>query len=178
MAGTVAGAAGRLIAAAVVLLLTGATAASSPVAALAGRYSWHFQNALVSGESYPSDDVVEIVPVDATHAYVRFTLNFYNGHSCALAGIAAAEGSKLVYREPADRADDDRCTLSIRRDGAELRWDDRGSCKPYCGARGSFVTGDLPWSSRRAIRYLPRLKASSEYRNALIEWRTGRSVNP
>lgn len=173
-----AGQTGRLIAAAVALLLTGATTASSPVTALAGRYSWHFQNALVSGEAYASDDVVEIVPVDATHAYVRFALNFYNGHTCSLAGVATAEGSQLIYREPADRAYDDRCTLTIHRDGGHLRWDDGGSCKSYCGARGSFLNGDLAWSSRRPIRYLARLKASSEYRDALTEWRTGKSVNP
>ena len=45
-----------------------AAVSPSPVAALAGRYSWHFQNALVTGEPYPSDDVAEIVPVDASHA--------------------------------------------------------------------------------------------------------------
>ena len=176
-----AGAAGRLIAAAAALVLTAATAASSPVAALAGRYSRHFENAFVSGETYASDDVVEIVPIDAAHAYVRFALNFANGHTCRLAGVAATEGRQLVYRELADRADRagrDRCALTVRRDGSHLRWDDGGSCEAYCGARGRFLDGDLAWSSRRAIRYLPRLKASSAYRNALTEWRTGKSVDP
>lgn len=178
MARNMAGRARRLIAAALALPLIGATAASSPVAAFPGRYSWHFVNALVSGEKYVSDDVVEIVRVDADHAYVRFALNFYNGHTCGLAGVANVEGGKLIYREPADRSDVDRCTLVIQRTGANLTWHDGGSCKSYCGARGSFLDGNLAWSSRRPIRYLERLKTSRAYRDALTEWRTGKAVNP
>ena len=148
--------------------------------ALAGRYSHHFLNGAVDGSSYFSDDVAEIVPVDASHAYVRFALNFYNGHECALAGVAAAQGDRLVYTAPADTSypGAPRCTLTIRHAGGKLAWDDGGSCKSYCGARGSFGDGDLPWASRRPITYLPRLRASREYRDALTEWRTGHSAQP
>lgn len=154
-----------------------AAAPSSPVTALAGRYSAHFKNGLISGERYFSDDVAEIVPVDASHAYVRFALQFANGHSCSLAGVAKAKGDSLVYVEPAGKMYGDvRCTLTIARHGAKLAWDDNeGSCRTYCGARGSFIHDDLPWSSKRAITYLPRLKASRQYRDALTEWHTGKS---
>ena len=48
----------------VVLALAAIAAApASPVTALAGRYSKHFQNGFVDGSRYWSDDVVEIVPV-------------------------------------------------------------------------------------------------------------------
>lgn len=146
---------------------------SSPVSQLAGRYSRSFQNGLVTGERYTSEDIVEIVPVDASHAYVRMELAFFNGHSCSLAGIARAEGSALVFHEPkADAVGDEHCVLTLKRDGAKLRWNDGdGSCRSHCGARGSLIDGSLPWASQRAITYLPRLRGSSEYRGALDAWR-------
>lgn len=176
LVGTVLGAA----AAAAALAAPAPRPASSLVTALAGRYSHHFTDGLVDGTFYPADDVAEVVPVDATHAYVRFALNFYNGHTCSLAGVAAARGDALVYTEPADAAigGEPRCTLTVRRGGGTLAWDDRYSCKSHCGERGSFSDGGLPWASRRAIGYLPRLKASRQYRDALTEWRTGHAVQP
>lgn len=151
-----------------------AAVAPSPVAALAGQYSRHFQNQLVSGEAFFSDDIVEIVEIDPGHAYVNFDLNFYNGHTCGLYGIAAVDGGALVYREPADKTlpGQERCTLTIRRKGSRLTWDDGGTCQAYCGARGSFGDGDIAWSSKRRISYIARLKSSSEYKQALAEWHT------
>jgi hypothetical protein len=169
-----------LIAPAAALLVAAGPAAPSPVTALAGRYSHHFRNGLVDGTVYFSDDVVEIVPVDASHAYVRAELQFYNGHMCSLAGVAAADGDALVYRAPVDEVSSGNagpCTLTLRRTGARLGWDDGGSCSGYCGARGSFHGGSLPWSSKRPISYLRRLRASSEYRDALSEWRSGKSAD-
>lgn len=166
--------AGRLIAGALaaVLLVAAGPTSVDPVKALAGRYSQHFQNGLVDGTSYWSDDVVEIVPVDARHAYVRVATEFYNGHSCSLAGVAKAEGDALVYREPKGGVTDGACTLTLRRAGAKLSFSDGdGGCKSYCGARGGMTGADLPWKSRRAITYVARLKASQTYREALREWR-------
>ena len=176
---------GRLIAVAVagavalagVAAGAGAVAAYDPVRALAGRYSHGFENGLIGGTRYRSEDIAEIVAVDSTHAYVRFELAFYNGHSCSLAGIAERQGDALVYRGPPDDAyvHGQPCTLTIRRRGAALVWDDAdGTCRASCGARGSFINGDLPWASKRPIRYLPMLRRSVEYRDALAEWRGAR----
>jgi len=158
-----------------IVLLSAGAAAPSPVTELAGRYSSHFKNGFVTGEKYESDDILEIVPVDATHAYFRFDLQFYNGHSCALQGIAHAVGNTLAYREAPTGAGEKRCTLTIARKGARLGWDDGDdSCRAYCGARGSFNEGSLPWSSKRPITYMARLKGSSEYKSALDEWKKGK----
>ena len=164
-----------MLAPALIALLSAGAAAPSPVNTLAGRYSHHFANGFVTGEKYESDDVLEIVPVDATHAYFRFDLQFYNGHSCALQGIAHAVGNTLAYREAPTGAGEKRCTLTIARKGARLGWDDGDdSCRAYCGARGSFNEGSLPWSSKRPITYMARLKGSSEYKSALDEWKKGK----
>lgn len=158
------------------LLLAAGPSASDPVRALAGRYSWHFRNGLVDGSSYWSDDVLEVVPVDATHAYIRAATQFYNGHSCSLAGVGAAEGDAIVYRDPAPAdAYYPRCVLTVRHAGDKLSFDDSdGGCKKYCGARGGFHNASLPWASKRPIRYMPRLKGSAEYRAAITEWKTGK----
>lgn len=176
-----AGSAGRLIVAALVAAASGAGAviAGDPVQALAGRYSHGFANGLVDGSRYHSEDIAEIVPVDRTHAYVRFELQFFNGHRCSLAGIAARRGDTLVYNGSPENAfvHGRPCTLTIRRRGTVLAWADAGgTCKAQCGARGSFSNGDLPWSSKRPIRYLARLRGSTEYREALSEWRSDRAA--
>jgi hypothetical protein len=158
-----------------------AAGASSPVTTLAGRYGAHFQNGLVDGTRYWSDDVVEIVPVSATAAYVRAELQFYNGHSCSIAGVATAQGDALVYRAPAAAlpGSADRCILTVSRKGTDLLLDDGdGGCKDFCGARGSLSHDTLPWKSKRPITYMTRLKTSSPYRDALTEWRTGKPANP
>ena len=148
-----------------------AAAAYDPVTTLAGRYARHFQNGLMDGSRYWSDDVVEIVPVDRHHAYIRVETNFFNGHSCSLAGIAAAERDMLVYREPDRFGDGTRCVLTLRHSGDRLRFDDGpNSCARHCGMRGSLHGGELPWKSKRTITYMARLKASADYRDAITEW--------
>ncbi len=162
----------RAAALAAIVCLGAAAPSSSKVDQLAGRYSRHFPNALMDGTRYWSDDVVEIVPVGARHAYMRIRLEYANGHQCGLSGVAVAEGPALVYREPPEESDDGSCRLRIQRDGASLRLDDGGgSCSTYCGARGTLSGVTLPWRSKRPISYLPRLKASREYVDALAAWR-------
>ena len=157
-----------------------AAAPASPVTALAGRYSKHFQNGFVDGSKYWADDVVEIVPVDATHAYFRAELSFYNGHECSLTGVAKAVGNKLVYREKEVTAFggvDKPCTLSISASGKDLLLDDGdGTCKANCGARGTFSDFRfIPLSSKRPITYMAKLKGSDEYKGAVEAWTTGKT---
>jgi len=161
----------------IVALAVTAAAAAFPVSSLAGRYSKHFKNGDVSGANYWSDDVIEIVPVDASHAYFRADLAFYNGHSCAISGIARAVGNTLVYAEkqpPYDGAS--KCRLTISAKGKALLLDDgENSCKNYCGARGSLSNFDfVPYASKRPITYMARLKGSSQYTSAIEDWKAGK----
>lgn len=166
----------HLLAAAAALSLT---ASAGPAEQLAGRYGRHFINGMVHGPAIAVDDVIEIVPVSDRAAYVRLELNFFNGHICTLSGVAEEEDGALVYREPLEQDQPRRCTLRIARQGRQLRLSDGGgSCSIYCGARGSLQDAALPWSSRRRITYMDRLRGSEAYRIALEEWRTGRRVLP
>ncbi len=161
------------LAALLTLAVAGAALAAdaSLLQSLAGVYKVRFKNGLVTGETYKSEDVLEIVPTAPRTAYVRAHLDFYNGHQCGIYGIAHVEGADLVYREPAGKVPADlRCVLHVTRKGARVVLSDEGgSCKSYCGARGSLADDSFPVSSRRTIRYMERLKASREFRDAVAE---------
>jgi hypothetical protein len=134
-------------------------------------YKRRFPNATVDGDRYESEDVLEIVRLDADSAYVRSRLEFYNGHSCASWFVARVEGDALVYREPNPPAHRGQCVLTIRRDGEVMRFgDESGACtREFCGARGSYNRRKLPVSSQRPIRYMARLLASRQYAEAMAE---------
>ena len=172
----------RTLSLALLVLGTAAVAADHPVSQLAGRYYRQFPNAFASGEKYTGENVVEIVPLTADTAYVRIHLDYYNGHFCGIYGVAKAEGHALVYRDvhpPSALADNRQCVLKVRRAGKSLSVDDGGgSCFGYCGMRGTLSNVSMPYASKRPIRYMTRLKASNEYKAALIEWRTGKPYEP
>ena len=144
-------------------------ASSNSIDDIAGVYKHQFQNGLVDGSKYTSEDILEIVKVSPAEAYIRAHLEFYNGHLCGVAGVARLEGDALVYR-PHDNIEG-KCTLSLRRKGGRLVFEDPGdACKfDVCGARGAFNGQEFPLASRRPIRYMPRLLASREYAAAMAE---------
>lgn len=150
---------------------------ASPVTALAGRYTKHFQNGFADGSKYWSDNVVEIVPIDATHAYFRAELDFFNGHQCSIYGVAKAVGKKLVYSEKEETGSGNICKLTISASGKDLLLDDgEGSCKAYCGARGTFSNYRfIKLASKKPITYLAKLKGSEEYKGAIEDWKSGKT---
>ena len=144
------------------------------VSALAGRYSSHFKNGTMQGGVYWSDDVAEIVPVGTDAAYIRIGLDFANGHSCTIAGVGKIDGERILYDDRAAALPDEPpCRLSVSRKGNDLSIDDGdGSCKSYCGTRGSLTGQTLPFASRRPITYMQRLRASANYKDALEAWQS------
>ena len=144
-------------------------ASSNSIDDIAGVYKHQFQNGLVDGSKYTSEDILEIVKVSPGEAYIRAHLEFYNGHLCAVAGVARSESDALVYR-PRDNGQG-KCALALRRKGDRLVFEDPGdACKlDFCGARGVFNGQEFPLSGRRPIRYMSRLLASREYAAAMAE---------
>lgn len=158
------------------LLLAADRPIADPAQLLAGRYFSQFANGLVTGEKYTGEDIVEIVPVAPRAAYVRVHLDYYNGHTCGIYGVATAQADALVYRDSKPNFESaGGCVLTVRRAGKTLSIDDgRNSCSSYCGARGTLSRVNLPYKSKRPIRYLPRLKQSSEYHDALTQWQVSK----
>lgn len=164
------------------ILATGALAQSLSTlpSDLAGQYGGQHRYRSPDNNRYELHDLVEIVPVDARHAYVHIYLeSFAGGHQCEIAGIAKERGRALVYVAPRSRDESARCTLTVRRQGAKLLWSaPEVSCRAYCGTNASLASGDLPWSSKRPIRHLSRLKQRAPYTEALSEWQTGKPDHP
>ena len=141
---------------------------------MAGVYKTHFKNGLVDGETYISKNILEIVPYSPRAAYFRIHLEFYNGHECAISGIAEATADALVYHGERDYTGAP-CILTLRRgqDGIHISEAENGACRNQtCGARGGYGyktdgAADFPLASRREIRYLPRLLKSDQYLEAV-----------
>jgi hypothetical protein len=155
-----------------VLALVGPSTAQARfnLATVAGVYKHHFDNGTIDGQEYVSEDIFELVPLDKTSAYFRLHLEFFNGHLCALWGIARMEDDALVYRRAPEFQGSEPCELRFTSDGRQLLLTDvGGGCRDMsCGSRGGY-NQTFPFSDRRPIRYLPRLKRSREFREALAE---------
>lgn len=144
--------------------------AASLIYNLQGVYKFRFMNSFVSGESYQSEDIVEIVPFEASQIYIRAHLQFANGHQCSIWGIAEYTNGIFVYHDPEKSSDGGpSCTLKISTNGKSLLLSDIDSathlstCSMYCGARGSLSNYAIATDSKRKIRYIEKLKASSQY---------------
>jgi len=140
------------------------------IASAHGVYKRQFKNGLVDGSSFESENILELVPVRPGTVYFRTHLEFYNGHVCDLSGLASwRRAGVLLYEGPA-LDEGPPCRLRIAVADQEVRFEDADqTCKASCGARGSFDGEAFPRGARREIRYLDRLKASREYRQALGE---------
>ena len=147
-----------------------AYAAGVNVDAIAGVYKQQFKNGLVSGEKYNSEDILEIVKVSPTSAYIRTHLEFFNGHECNISGVAKAEGDALVYRGDTD-GQGKQCMLSVKVSGGKITMEDQnGACgRETCGARGMYGFKTFDLKKKRAIRYMDKLKKSDEYLDAIDE---------
>ena len=152
-----------------VLTLVAASAAvaqdATGAADLAGRYTRAFQSGDNSGARYTVVNTAIIVATGPGTAFVELDLNFFNGHQCSIAGMATLEGGHLVHRD-AEMPNHEGvpCRLSLWRDGGRLRWTDGdGSCRAFCGARGSLTDGEMRWSSRRAIPRAEQNRILREY---------------
>ncbi len=143
---------------------------------LSGVYKERFQSQLVDGTPYPAENILEIVPVGADRFYFRVHLDFYNGHVCERHGVArfSAAGTFVYRPHPPDPNDGAFCELQLAADDREIRLlDPESSCKAFCGMRGNLNGATFPRSARRPIRYLERLKRSTEYRTSIEESAAG-----
>lgn len=149
------------------VLTVNAWAEALDLGAIEGVYKNRIKLAFASGETYETEDILEIVKIAENKAYVRLVLRFDNGHRCSLWGVGRVEDARLIYRPREDyRAG---CELAIVPDGSALVLSDKdGVCKDSsCGARGAYEGISFELGKRRAIRYMERLKASWQFEEAL-----------
>lgn len=150
-------------------LMLAALDAPLQISDIAGVYKQHFLSRSQDG-AYQSENTLDVVSVDDTHAYLSVHLEFDYGHQCNIAGVATLAGERLVYAPHLD-PDQYACTLALNREGDRLVFHDieSGCLITFCGMRGRFEGASFPLSARRRIRYMSRLRGSREYLGALRE---------
>lgn len=157
----------------------GDKSAASLIEELKGVYKYRFMNgSIASGETWQSEDIVEIVPFDNSSFYIRAHLEFGNGHLCSIWGIAGYENGVFVYHEPEETSGrSPPCTLKISTTEKSLVLTDidsatgNSTCSRHCGARGTFSNYSIARSSKRNIRYLERLKSSPQYLESVDQFK-------
>jgi hypothetical protein len=147
-----------------------ALAANTPIDTLAGVYKTQFKNGNIDGGKYESEDILEIVKVSPTAAYVKTHLEFFNGHVCNIQGIADRESPALVYHGPKN-IEGNPCELSVQIKQGKVTLDDKdGHCAiGTCGNRGMYNGTAFELKRRRTIRYMDILLKSDDYRAAIAE---------
>jgi hypothetical protein len=137
---------------------------------LAGVYKKAFKNSNIGGDTYTSEDILEIVKVTPKAAYVRAHFEFFNGHVCNIWGMAKVEGGALVYRGDTN-AQGKPCVLSVKTANGKIMLGDlEGACAiATCGARGMYNGASFALKARRPIRYMDVLLDSDEYKDAVDE---------
>ncbi len=141
-----------------------------------GVYKNRFDNELVNGDQFQSENIMEFVPVSDRAAYVRIHTEWYNAHICEVAEMAEYRRfGGFVLRLPYDEKGDDGtpCFLTIMLNGSDIEFDvpTSGCTNPGCGARGGWRGSFFTMGNKRAIRYLPVILRSTEYKEALKNYR-------
>ena len=121
------------------------------------------------------EDILEIVPISGVATYVKIRTYFTNAHKCAYQGVFEYKASNefIAVSKPYSR--DNICVLKMTVDAKKIRFFDESpvpyTCQSYCGSRGQLTATDFSNKSKRRIRYLPRLKNSDEYLEAVRDYK-------
>jgi hypothetical protein len=144
-------------AATAIVAMLPAQAADLVLDKVVGVYKKSFQNGLVTGEKYRSENTLEIIKVSPTTAFFRTQLEFLNGHECSLSGVAVVHDKTLIYRGD-NNAGNKQC-------------DQDGICQSMsCGARGGYSGITFATARRRTIRDVAAIVKSDEYKDAIAEF--------
>jgi hypothetical protein len=148
-----------------------ALAADVNVDKLAGVYKKQFKNGNIAGDKYQSEDILEIVKVSPTTAYVRIHLEFFNAHVCDIWGVANVEGDALVYRAKRENVQGKLCVLSVKAKAGKVVLEDQdGACAiGTCGNRGMYNGTAFELKQHRTIRYMDVLLKSDQYKDSIDE---------
>ena len=150
--------------------------ASVDIGKIEGVYRDRHRSGDSTGAKYTVTDVLEIVRVEKGVAYFSLDLNFFNDHTCALSGIAESQKGALVHRD--NERPDEPCVFHLVPKRGRITFEDIDDhCRRYCGARGGFIGAGFS-VARRNTGGLKRLRASSEYRSAVEEYRKGKKAAP
>ncbi|MBA1141902.1 hypothetical protein [Mesorhizobium neociceri] len=120
-------------------------------------------------EKHDATDVLELVPYDMDSMYFRASLQFSNGHSCSISGIAERDQGRLTYY---DTTYGNGCVLHVVPTSTSVTLDDPTSqCRAMsCGARGLYGYEQFSPKHKKKITYMAKLKNSTQYQEAVVDY--------
>ena len=167
--------------ASLVLFLVGVATGQSKrgVEGFEGFYRYRFNNRLMDGTPYQSENRLTVLKLSANSAYFLTHLDWANGHTCDLSGVAELDptGAALVYRKPS--LEDKVCVFRISRGKDRLVFsDDDGACRIIsCGSRGMLATVEFKFKDRSVVK-ADRIRKSSEFTSTMAEHTHGTTSPP
>lgn len=149
------------------------TAPAEFLARASGVYEELRPDSLAPGGKFPSENILEVVPVDDGHAYIRMRLELGN-HMGTIHGIATYSGhDSLVYDN--GKAGSEKCAIGfswsklyVSTTTSRLK---TGGCRDYHDAEGSPDQIRFLVARKRNITNMQRLKDSRDFRSAMDEYR-------
>ncbi len=117
-----------------------------------GLYKYTFANSFTGESEHTSENRLLLMQVSSTTAYFETHLEWANGHSCDLSGIAFVTSRKiLTYSEPSILGK--TCTFNINFEENKFVFDDNdGACRLIaCGSRGLLDGVEFQYGTRREI---------------------------
>lgn len=143
---------------------------SKLISQIDGVYKHRFQNGNVAGDRYQSEDILEIVRVTDNVIYFKSSLDFFNGHTCHIYGIAKYTKDKsFTFNDNKDTSVDAGCILKIIPNANGIKFETQYSCNEYCGTRGILNGTTFKAKERRKIRYMKLLTNSEDYKNSVAK---------
>lgn len=139
---------------------------------LDGLYKYNFPNMRMDGTDYTSENRLLLFQTSPNALYFETHLDWANGHSCDLSGIAELDLESrqfLLYTAPS--LSEKTCAFTIRLEKDKLVFDDQGgACMlSSCGSRGSFDGVEFKYNTRHEIEPAS-IKRSPGFRRATQEF--------
>lgn len=142
------------------------------VESLQGVYKESFQNAMMDGTQYTSENRFLLMPVSPVTAYFDLHLEWANGHSCALSGIADVTSPQiLTYSTPSIL--EKTCTFNINLGTQKFSFSDsNGACRLIsCGARGLLDGVEFEYGMVEKIEP-SKVKKTSDFMQVMSEYKS------
>jgi hypothetical protein len=163
------------------LVSAGADSRTTPsLSELAGEYRSPHEIEIQRGpgnhEVNKVEDVLRIIKLSRSRAYVTFDMQFVNGHSCEFYGISDYRDGTFVHRSKTLMMDQDdadgECVLHIEvENGGLTLHDERGTCRRNsCSARGYIEGQRFELSRRRPITDVESLLKGGYYERAVKDY--------
>jgi hypothetical protein len=136
-----------------------------------GTYRYKFANGLMNGKKYQSENRLDLLKLSAKTAYFNTHLEWANGHTCDLFGVADLDpAGALVYRTAS--IEGQTCIFKIKASPSGIVFDDeQGACRLVsCGNRGGYEGVEFKFKNRGKLN-AEEIRKSDDFTAAIEEYK-------